>query len=106
MNYFLTIIEFGWFHSRNSSYFKDKLSPIMLLVVSFWLATQTFALYKYAVVFDDEGIRDVFIQQEIIDDCQDKSIDKTEPATTMKGNNEDASHSDETENKPEKHVHF
>ena len=78
----------------------------MLLLVSFCLATQTFALYKYAVVFDDGGSEDVFIQQEIIEDGQDKSIDKTEPAAKMKGNNEDASHSDESENKPEKHVHF
>ena len=64
------------------------------------------ALYKYAVVFDDEGVRDVFIQQEIIDDWQDKSMDKTEPATTMKGDNEDASHSDESEKNPVKHVQF
>ena len=62
----------------------------MLLVVSFWLATQTFALYKYAVVFDDRyDVYDVFVQQEIIDDCEDKSMDKTNPATTMERDNED-----------------
>ena len=73
LNYGLTGIEFTYFHFRFNHVFSDKLTPIVVLFVSFILATQTFLLYKLAVVFDDwvvdpitdrgENKPDVFIQQ-------------------------------------------
>ena len=75
LNYLLTIIEFSWFHSRCSDYF--KFDPISLLAVSFLFASQTFLLYKLAVVFDDE-CGDKLLRQEGIDDDVDGEVSKVQ----------------------------
>lgn len=72
LNYSLTIIEFSWFGSSCSDYF--KFNPISLLAVSFLFASQTFLLYKLAVVFDDECGVDKLLRQEGIDDGVDGEV--------------------------------
>ena len=108
LNYSLTILEFGWFHSRCKDYFSDKLDPILLLVVSFFFATQTFLLYKLAVVFDDE-CGDEVIQQEGLDESDDNEVSeallskisndqsKSIEMKQLKQDIEDALESDESE---------